>query len=161
MTETVQVEAARIPDRDRLLEELREAGLDARAVDEVGIEVPLDADADEAADEVIAHAERRDHAHRRALRADQARGHDLHPPAAELGAGTNGHRVQGFLPCAGAPSFDSAATTAPAAALWRRSADIAYTSAVSQRDNPGTVPARRGARREGSERASYIRPPLS
>jgi hypothetical protein len=57
MTEMVHVEAARIPDRDRLLEELREAGLDARPVDEVGIEVPLEANADEAADEVIAHAE--------------------------------------------------------------------------------------------------------
>jgi len=53
----VHVEAARIPDRDRLLEELREAGLDARPVDEVGIEVPLEAKADAAADEVIAHAE--------------------------------------------------------------------------------------------------------
>jgi len=57
VSETVQVEAARIPDRDRLLEELREAGLDARPVDEVGIEVPLEADAETAADEVIAHAE--------------------------------------------------------------------------------------------------------
>ena len=57
MTEMVHVEAARIPDRDRLLEELREAGLDARPVDEVGIEVPLEADAEEAADEVLAHAE--------------------------------------------------------------------------------------------------------
>jgi hypothetical protein len=37
--ETAQVEAARIPDRDRLLEELRAAGLDAKPVDEVGIEV--------------------------------------------------------------------------------------------------------------------------
>ena len=35
----VQVEAARIPDRDRLLQELRESGLDARPVNEVGIEV--------------------------------------------------------------------------------------------------------------------------
>ena len=55
MTDTVQVEAARIPDRNRLLEELREAGLDARAVDEVGIEVPLKAGGEE--DEVLAHAE--------------------------------------------------------------------------------------------------------
>ena len=39
MDETAQVEAARIPDRDRLLEELRAAGLDAKPVDEVGIEV--------------------------------------------------------------------------------------------------------------------------
>jgi len=37
--DSIQVEAARIPDRDRLLEELRKAGLDARPVDEVGIEV--------------------------------------------------------------------------------------------------------------------------
>jgi len=35
----VHVEAARIPDRDRLLAELKEAGLDAHAVDEVEIEV--------------------------------------------------------------------------------------------------------------------------
>ena len=38
------VEAARIPDRDRLLEELRGAGLDAQPVDEVGIEVRTDDD---------------------------------------------------------------------------------------------------------------------
>jgi hypothetical protein len=37
---TVQVEAARIPDRDRLLQELRNAGLDAKAIDDVCIEVP-------------------------------------------------------------------------------------------------------------------------
>jgi hypothetical protein len=37
--ETAQVEAARIPDRDRLLQELRDARLDAKPVDEVGIEV--------------------------------------------------------------------------------------------------------------------------
>jgi hypothetical protein len=57
MAETVHVEAARIPDRDRLLAELRSAGLDARPIGEVEIEVPLDAAAEEAADEVIAHAE--------------------------------------------------------------------------------------------------------
>ena len=57
MDETVQVEAARIPDRDRLLAELLESGLDARPVDEVGIEVPLEGKAEEAADEVLAHAE--------------------------------------------------------------------------------------------------------
>ena len=39
MEEIAQVEAARIPDRDRLLEELRDAGLEAKPVDEVGIEV--------------------------------------------------------------------------------------------------------------------------
>jgi hypothetical protein len=39
MPTKVSVEAARIPDRDRLLAELREAGLDAEPVDEVCIEV--------------------------------------------------------------------------------------------------------------------------
>jgi hypothetical protein len=39
MAEHAHVEAARIPDRDRLLHELRETGLDAQPVDEVGIEV--------------------------------------------------------------------------------------------------------------------------
>jgi hypothetical protein len=39
MGEHANVEAARIPDRDRLLQELRDAGLDAQPVDEVGIEV--------------------------------------------------------------------------------------------------------------------------
>jgi hypothetical protein len=39
------VEAARIPDRDRLLEELRAAGLDAQPEDEVGILVRTDDDA--------------------------------------------------------------------------------------------------------------------
>jgi hypothetical protein len=54
--EAVQVEAARIPDRDRLLQELREAGLDARPVDEVSIEVPC-GDAEQASDDVLAVAE--------------------------------------------------------------------------------------------------------
>jgi hypothetical protein len=54
---TVQVEAARIPDRDSLLRELREAGLAARPVGEVGIEVPCDGEAECVADEVFAHAE--------------------------------------------------------------------------------------------------------
>ena len=40
MTEMLHVEAARIPDRDRLLGLLKIHGIDARAVDEVGIEVP-------------------------------------------------------------------------------------------------------------------------
>jgi hypothetical protein len=58
VTEPVQVEAARIPDRDRLLAELRENGLDARAVDEVGIEVPVEGDGEAVADELFEHAER-------------------------------------------------------------------------------------------------------
>jgi hypothetical protein len=57
MNETVQVKAARIPDRDRLLEELRESGLDARPVGEILIEVPVGSNAEEAADEVLVHAE--------------------------------------------------------------------------------------------------------
>jgi hypothetical protein len=58
MTETsVQVEAARIPDRDRLLHELREAGLDARPVGEVGIEVPSGDDTETASDELLAQTE--------------------------------------------------------------------------------------------------------
>src|SRR5204863_7765987 len=40
MSSTIQVEAARIPDRDRLLQVLREHGLDAQAQNEIGIEVP-------------------------------------------------------------------------------------------------------------------------
>ena len=39
MSSTIQVEAARIPDRDRLLALLREHELDARPHDEVGIDV--------------------------------------------------------------------------------------------------------------------------
>ena len=41
MPSTVRVEAARIPDRDRLLAALREEGLDAEPEDEVGIVVPV------------------------------------------------------------------------------------------------------------------------
>jgi hypothetical protein len=57
VTESIQVEAARIPDRDRLLAELRASGLDAVPVGEVLIEVPFGSDAAEVADEVFAHAE--------------------------------------------------------------------------------------------------------
>jgi len=60
MSDAVQVEAARIPDRDRLLAELRANGLEARAEGEVGIEVPVEGDGDgeELADELFEHAER-------------------------------------------------------------------------------------------------------
>jgi hypothetical protein len=57
MDHRLDVEAARIPDRDRLLEELREAGLDAHPVDKVGIEVKVGDDAEEVTDEVFAHVE--------------------------------------------------------------------------------------------------------
>ena len=54
--QSVQVEAARIPDRDRLLQELRDAGLDAKPVDEVCIEVQC-GDAEQVSDELFALAE--------------------------------------------------------------------------------------------------------
>ena len=57
MASTVQVEAARIPDRDRLLQELREAGLAARPIEEVCIEVPCDGDSEAACDDLMVHAE--------------------------------------------------------------------------------------------------------
>jgi hypothetical protein len=50
-SDAVHVEAARIPDRDRLLGELLEAGLDATPIDEVDIEVAA------GDDEVFAHVE--------------------------------------------------------------------------------------------------------
>jgi hypothetical protein len=56
MSDHLEVEAARIPDRDRLLEELRGAGLDAHPVDEVGIEVRV-GDTEDVSDEVFAHVE--------------------------------------------------------------------------------------------------------
>ena len=57
MEASVHVEAARIPDRDRLLQELRSVGLDAKPVDEVCIEVPCGDDSEAACDDLIAHAE--------------------------------------------------------------------------------------------------------
>ena len=57
MDDHLEVAAARIPDRDRLLAELREAGLDAQPVDEVGIEVRVGDNAEEVGDEVFAHVE--------------------------------------------------------------------------------------------------------
>jgi hypothetical protein len=47
MPSKVRVEAARIPDRDRLLEALRDEGLDAKPEDEVGIVVPVGDGGDE------------------------------------------------------------------------------------------------------------------
>ena len=57
MAETVQVEAARIPDRDRLLELLVDHGLPGEPVGEVELRIPCD-EADEAAcDEILEHVE--------------------------------------------------------------------------------------------------------
>jgi hypothetical protein len=54
----LHVEAARIPDRDRLLWLLQDAGLEAHAVDEVGIEVPCeDAQAEPAYEDLFASVE--------------------------------------------------------------------------------------------------------
>ena len=57
MAGTLQVEAARIPDRDRLLELLADHGLDARPVDEVGIEVPCGNARDRECDDLLAQVE--------------------------------------------------------------------------------------------------------
>jgi hypothetical protein len=58
VTENIQVEAARIPDRERLLATLQEHGLDARPLDEVGIEVRCDGDDSETAcDDVLVEVE--------------------------------------------------------------------------------------------------------
>jgi len=46
VTGSVDITAARIPDRDRLLEELRGAGLDASPVGEVEIEVKAEESAE-------------------------------------------------------------------------------------------------------------------
>ena len=47
MASTIHVEAARIPDRDRLLEALRGVGLDAEPENEVAIAVPVGERGDE------------------------------------------------------------------------------------------------------------------
>jgi hypothetical protein len=47
MADSIQVEAARIPDRDRVLKELLAHGIDARPVGEVEIEVLAGTDSDE------------------------------------------------------------------------------------------------------------------
>jgi hypothetical protein len=57
MTEHIPVQAARIPDRDRLLKELRDAGLDAQPVGEIEIEVSTE-DVDAASRDVYALVER-------------------------------------------------------------------------------------------------------
>ena len=57
MSSTIQVEAARIPDRDRLLRELAEHGIEARAVEELTIVVECPDDDVEKCDEVFATVE--------------------------------------------------------------------------------------------------------
>ena len=55
--ESVHVEAARSPDRDALLAALRDAGLEARPVGDVEIEVQISGDATSAADELLERVE--------------------------------------------------------------------------------------------------------
>jgi hypothetical protein len=57
MSTIIDVEAARIPDRDQLLEQLRAQGLDARPVDDLGIEVPCGDDDPGACDELFTQVE--------------------------------------------------------------------------------------------------------
>ena len=57
MSSEIQVEAARIPDRDRLLAALQEQGLDARPLNEVGIEVHTERDGDDLTDELYSQVE--------------------------------------------------------------------------------------------------------
>jgi hypothetical protein len=58
MASNIHVEAARIPDRDRLLSALEGHGLQPRAVNEVGIEVPCgDGDDGRACDELYGYVE--------------------------------------------------------------------------------------------------------
>jgi hypothetical protein len=52
----VDVEAARIPDRDQLLRQLRDHGLDAEPYDELGIKVEC-GDGEAASDEVFSEVE--------------------------------------------------------------------------------------------------------
>jgi hypothetical protein len=57
MAESLEVEAARIPDRDRLLALLRDHGIAARPINEVGIEVPCDTDPGPACDDLLTEVE--------------------------------------------------------------------------------------------------------
>jgi|GEM_PF-811877 hypothetical protein len=54
---TVQVEAARIPDRDRLLQLLQDEGIDARSIGEVELEVPCGDNEDAAGEDLLTQIE--------------------------------------------------------------------------------------------------------
>jgi hypothetical protein len=58
MASTIQVEAARIPDRDELIGLLEEAGVEAHPVDEVGIVVPCGDHEAETTDEIYTQIQR-------------------------------------------------------------------------------------------------------
>jgi len=53
---TIDVEAARIPDRDQLLQMLRDSGLDAQPHDELGIQVEC-GEGESACDELLSEVE--------------------------------------------------------------------------------------------------------
>lgn len=57
MSNLIHLEAARIPDRDRLLEMLTSLGQDARPVDELGIDVFCEPNGDSAASKIYMHVE--------------------------------------------------------------------------------------------------------
>jgi hypothetical protein len=57
MASTIDVEAARIPDRDQLVQLLRDHGLDAEPVDELGIKVPYGDNEPEKGDQILAYVE--------------------------------------------------------------------------------------------------------
>ena len=57
MPNLIHLEAARIPDRDRLLEMLTSHGQDARPVDELGIDVRCEPNGHEAAGQIYADVE--------------------------------------------------------------------------------------------------------
>lgn len=56
MAGTIDVHAARIPDRDKMVELLRDHGLDAEPYGELDIRVPCE-DEGEACDELLTHVE--------------------------------------------------------------------------------------------------------
>ena len=57
VAESIDVRASRIPDRNRLLHELTEAGLDAHPVGEIGIEVRCRRDREQTSDAVFRQVE--------------------------------------------------------------------------------------------------------
>ncbi len=57
MSDLIHLEAARIPDRDRLLEMLRAVGQDARPVEELGIDVFCEPNGGTAASKIYTHVE--------------------------------------------------------------------------------------------------------
>ena len=57
MASAIDVEAARIPDRDQLIQLLRDHGLEAEPIDELGIKVPYGDHEPQKGDEILAYVE--------------------------------------------------------------------------------------------------------